>query len=323
MNNNILLSLCIPTYGVVEWVVPLVESIYSQDCDNNIFEVVITDNGKGSKLGEVLTNYSFPNLHYYRTTSEGFTNQIDAFQKSNGLFRKMLNHRSRLLDGALKKMLDVITKYQSTKPILYFSNGILEDTRIIECNSVDIFCSKMSYYISWSMGTGVWRDDLDKLDKSKISRMFPHFTLLFYLRNQSRFVICNEEIEMQDSGKGKGGYDLFNTFAVVFLDEVNRLRVEGRITDITFAIIKKGLLKFLSGLYCNEYLGPYTIYNFIIRNVKRSMCRYYSCIDYVYFLFLAWRKLPRRYFHCARILNKNVFNLLYNRMRNGIIHDVN
>ena len=31
-----LLSLCMPTNGVVEWVFPVLESIYKQGCDNSL-----------------------------------------------------------------------------------------------------------------------------------------------------------------------------------------------------------------------------------------------------------------------------------------------
>ena len=40
-----LVSLCIPTNGVVEWVFPVLDSIYNQIVDNALFEIVITDNG--------------------------------------------------------------------------------------------------------------------------------------------------------------------------------------------------------------------------------------------------------------------------------------
>ena len=41
-----LLSLCIPTNGIIELIFPVLESIYSQnDVDSSLFEVVVMDNG--------------------------------------------------------------------------------------------------------------------------------------------------------------------------------------------------------------------------------------------------------------------------------------
>ena len=40
-----LVSLCIPTNGVSEWVLPVLDSIYRDNVPENLFEVVVTDNG--------------------------------------------------------------------------------------------------------------------------------------------------------------------------------------------------------------------------------------------------------------------------------------
>lgn len=45
MNNKKLISLCIPTNGVIEWVFPVLESIYAQGVETALYEIVITDNG--------------------------------------------------------------------------------------------------------------------------------------------------------------------------------------------------------------------------------------------------------------------------------------
>ena len=41
-----IVSLCMPTNGVPEWVFPVLESISSQGVSDSLYEVVITDNGK-------------------------------------------------------------------------------------------------------------------------------------------------------------------------------------------------------------------------------------------------------------------------------------
>ena len=100
-NNKLLLSICIPTNGIVDWVIPAIDSIYSQGVDISLYEVVVTDNGKKNDLQDAIKKYNQPNFHYYKTDSQGFTNQIDAFEKCKGIFCKMLNHRSMLLPGSL------------------------------------------------------------------------------------------------------------------------------------------------------------------------------------------------------------------------------
>ena len=113
VEDSVLLSLCIPTNGIVKWVIPVIDSIYAQQVDNALFEVVITDNGKADDLSKAIADYSYPNLHYYHTTSEGFTNQIDAFEKCSGMFCKMLNHRSRMLPGSIEKIITLVKREQA------------------------------------------------------------------------------------------------------------------------------------------------------------------------------------------------------------------
>ena len=39
--SNPVLSLCMPTNGVSEWVFPVLDSVYSQGCKNADFEVIL------------------------------------------------------------------------------------------------------------------------------------------------------------------------------------------------------------------------------------------------------------------------------------------
>lgn len=318
-----LLSLCIPTYGVVEWVLPVLESIYSQGCEKNKFEVVVTDNGRNSALEDAISKYDYPNLRYYRTSSPGFTNQIDAFRKGTGLFCKMINHRSKLLAGSLEKMLRLVERYKDEKPILYFADGVIDAPAITECKNVDDFCSKLSYYTSWSNGVGIWREDLQNLDESKICNMFPHLVFLFYLRKQSRYVIWNEKFDVQTDDRGKGGYNIIYTFAVVFLDEMHKLVQEGRLSDNNFNKIRIALLPFLSQWYRFEYLASYTTHNFIIKDTRKYLSKYYSFKEYLKFLYMSWHGVRALYQYHSNLLHKSVWQLLYNRLILGkVIHDV-
>ncbi len=53
-----IISLCLPTNGIIEWVFPVLDSIYSQDVDNSLFEVVVTNNGDNDKFDKMMMNYA-------------------------------------------------------------------------------------------------------------------------------------------------------------------------------------------------------------------------------------------------------------------------
>lgn len=279
MDNPVILSICIPTNGVVEWVIPAVKSIYEQGVDNSLFEVVITDNGDQSDLSQALESYDYPNLNYYRNQSQGFTNQIDAFEKCQGLFCKMLNHRSRLLPGSLNKLIDLVNKYKAEKPILYCAEGKAYGDEFVECENTDEFVRRLSFWASWSAGVGAWRSDLEAIRTKTINPMFPHTVFLFGLRDESKYVIWNEKYEIMASDTGKGGYDLFKAFGVIFPDILNHLRLLDKISCETFLSVKKDLYKFLCSQYLYEVLLP-TEHTFIIRNIAQSMGVYWGKYDY-------------------------------------------
>ena len=294
MDNQPVLSLCIPTNGAVEWVLPVIESIYAQGYDNEKFEVVITDNGKDSQLPEYITKLNYPNLRYKQTQDEGFLNLVSCLKKGRGLFCKMINHRSVLVGDSIEKMVDLVNRYKDTRPIIYCASGEIRKPEIVECRNLNDFVLNLSYWCSWSAGIGFWREDIPVIDTIALNKMFPNTSLLFEIRQESEYVIWNYPYQKMQDDSGKGGYDLFHTFGVDFLDLLNEQRIRGRITNDTFERVKKDLLSFLNALYISEVALP-TKHAFIIENVQRSMAVHYCKADYYAMVLKAWLK--------ARVIN--------------------
>ena len=278
-----ILSICLPTNGAVQWVIPTLRSVYEQGVDLSLFEVVITDNGENSKLAEALIDFDYPNLRYIQTQEKGFLNLVTCLQMGNGLFCKMLNHRMVLLPGMLQKMIDLVNKYKEDKPVLYFLNGNGGLPTITDCKNIDEFVYAMNLWVSWSAGIGFWDIDKTKLSSIELNEMFPNTSLLFEHRSNSKYIIWNEIYgEMQDDA-GKGGYDLFHTFGVVLNDLLLDLCKKKRISNTTFKYAKRKIFIFLQGLYYSEVLlGKESNHTFIIRNIRKSISVYYGLSGYYY-----------------------------------------
>ena len=106
MEKNKLLSLCIPTNGVSEWVFPVLDSIYNNYYGNlDTFEVIITDNGDNNDFKQGIRKYvsKFPNLIYKETKAVQFQNQIEAFKLASGDYIKFVNKNA----GKLTKILNL------------------------------------------------------------------------------------------------------------------------------------------------------------------------------------------------------------------------
>ncbi|HEM3178645.1 TPA: glycosyltransferase family 2 protein, partial [Streptococcus suis] len=150
-----LLSLVIPTNGISEWVFPVLDSIYGQKINENIFEVIVVNNGNNTEFENLMLNYSekHNNLIYKRTDADLFLNQIEGFKLARGSFIKFINHRTILVQGALQYLIDFVKKNEFRRPITYFLNNTSE---ILIPNQItsefDSFVYGLGKYSSWSGG---------------------------------------------------------------------------------------------------------------------------------------------------------------------------
>lgn len=301
MDNQPILSLCIPTNGAVQWILPVLDSIYNQKYDLNKFEVVITDNGKDSQLASYLKNFDYPNLRYIPSSDEGFLNLVTSLKEGRGMFCKMINHRSVLKLGTIEEMIGLVTRYKDSQPIIYCSDGNVKGAEIIECKNIDQFIANLSYWASWSGGIGFWKKDIEKIDSVELDIMFPNASLLLNLRKESQYVIWNKKYEQMGDDAGKGGYDLFDTFAVHFLDIIKELLVDGRISRQTFNVVRNDLFGFLTVLYKNEAILP-TKHTFILKDIKNSMQVYYGTFGYYRMVVKAYLLVP--YEFCIALIRR-------------------
>ncbi len=302
MNNHLLLSLCIPTNGAVEWILPVIESIYAQKYDNEKFEVVITDNGKDSQLPGYIARMNYPNLRYKQTTDDGFLNLVSCLKEGKGLFCKMINHRSVMMPGSISEMVALVEHYKESQPIIFCADG---DAKIknesMNCKDTDVFVRSLSYFCSWSAGIGFWQQDLSQMDLIEKNSMFPNASLLFEVRENPSYVIWNKKYQRMGDDSGKGGYDVFNTFGVVLLDILNDLRKRNRISIDTFVHVKRDLFHYLRQIYTNEVVLS-TNRTFIIHNISESMSVYYG--RYYYWKMVAISRLLTPFSFVKRIVNK-------------------
>lgn len=255
----VLLSLCIPTNGIAEWVFPVLDSIFSQNVDENLYEVVVTDNGHNDDFKQKMKIYTAErkNLIYKETGAFLFENQIYALRLAHGEYLKFLNHRALLLKGSLRKLIDIVSKNLEKKPVMYFSNGVLKFKGEKYLETFDSFVYELGEYASWTTGVGVWKEDFNKIPENHVyNKISPHSDVLFNERNKHSYLIFNEpfceEIKTDHSKKGK--YDLFKAFAVEEPSITLGLYIDGSITAKTFKHVKQCYKKFVASLYFDFYI---------------------------------------------------------------------
>lgn len=253
--NKIDVSLCIPTNGVVEWVFPVLDSIYEQNVDVNSYEIVITNNGNNiefeNKIQEYLKKYK--NLKYKKTEAKGFLNQIECLKLAKGNLIKFINHRMKLRKGSLQYYIKIAQKYKNEQPVIYFSNGNIDMSgEECKCNNFDEFLEKLSYWSTWSAGIAIWKNQLDKIDfNNNINPLFPHTVFLFANKEASQYIINNKCLlnEIMDNFEKKEKYDYFYAFAIEFPNILLDLYKNDEISLKTFLKVKKKIKEYLSFSY--------------------------------------------------------------------------
>lgn len=250
--NTPLISLCMPTYGVSEWVFPVLDSIYDQGVDGELFEVIVTDNGNNEDFRRAMLAYaeSHEHLIYRKTEARLFHNQLEALKLGSGDFLKFVNHRTALLPGSLETMLTMIRENRAKRPVIYLSNGALAGD--YRGTSFDGFVRHLGKYASWTTGVGIWKSDYDTIPENiRIDPISPHSVILFRVRKDREFLIDNRVLmkELDADQSRKGTYDLFKAFGVEELAVTQNLYIDGDITADTLKAVKAEYGQKVSELY--------------------------------------------------------------------------
>lgn len=282
------LSLCLPTNGVIEWVFPVLDSIYGQNIDDSLFEVIVTDNGNNDEFQRMMEEYSSEknNLIYKKTNVFMFHNQLEALKLGTGTYLKLINHRGVFVDGALSEMISIIKKYQQEKPVIYFSNNAIKEN--YELESFDSFVKHLGIYASWTTGVGIWKSDYDQLPLDiKIDKISPHSCILFSERHKSKYVINNLCFSKDiDSGhEKKGTYDLFKAFGVEELSITQNLYIDGDISADTLKSVKKQYRQFLQECYLLFVIRKKPC-SYDLSGFNDAMGIYYNKIDIIFGAYL-------------------------------------
>ncbi|MEZ2334979.1 glycosyltransferase family 2 protein [Mucilaginibacter sp. RCC_168] len=289
---SICLSICIPTKGRLEILKNTLDSIYS-DYEGNYdeFEVVISDNSTDELLPQMLNAYKqHPNIVYEKTNVEGFLNSINALKMGKGLFLKLHNDYTILKKGALAEIISFVKTEAEKKPLIFFSNYERRRNDIARYDSFDSFIYDLSFLNTWSTGFAIWKEDFNVYSKMDLNEVFPHTSLFLFQHEKRSFVINDILLFNNYEVNKKGGYNLFNAFAVQYLSMVEDCLKKNQITQHTFNHIKQDLFKnFLVVWYYNTKVAI-NQYTFDLSGIKASIKVYYSELCYYQMIILAYKR---------------------------------
>lgn len=256
-----IISICIPTYNRGYVLENTLEKLVKERAFlTREVEICVSDNASTDNTGEVVKRFAdlYGNIIYHR--NEINTGTIDGnfpivAGLGSGAFIKFLNDYAFFQPGELDNILELVKKNKHTKRLLFFPNGRLESDKsnLIEIESLEQFVSKASYWVTWVLAAGFWREDLENIndrDRSVSKFMWCPDNYFRLLDTGRKALIYNSEFAKLQGLKSKGGYNIFYTFGINYLSMYQPYLIEGKITDKTYKKEKYRLFRhYLLPLY--------------------------------------------------------------------------
>lgn len=307
MQKKPLISICIPVNGRIEYVRNTLNSIYSEknllNCNQNDFEVIISDNNSSKSLEILLNEFKYSNFKYFHTDCEGFMNSYFALTYGTGSLIKLHNSQEVFNPGALSILINTVKCNIAAKPLIFFTSGLLKKGTISEYNDFNKFNYNLSYFSSWSNGISIWKEDFDLIDASgTLNTLFPHTTVFFTQYNKNRFIINDQHLFTTQFIKKRGGHNKFRAFTIEYPSLIDNAYNHGYIKlETKSKILKDILYNYLPLLFFNVKIAKRE--TFSAEGFQNDIQIYFSKRSYWLVLLLSvfipikiiWRKIKIKY----------------------------
>lgn len=168
-NEDILLSICIPTFNRVDTLMVILQRlVVDSDFDNEV-EIVISDNCSTDdteiQIRKMASEY--PNIRYYRNSENvKDRNFYLALSRGRGRYLKLLNDYVLFKTGGLRIMKDYIRQYEGQDVNLFFYSNLRSPCRSskeVQVEDVDSFVRIINNKITWITNFGVWKKNFKEL----------------------------------------------------------------------------------------------------------------------------------------------------------------
>ena len=293
--NDVLLSICIPTYNRAKILDDTLSSIFNDiDFDSNIIEVVVSDNFSSDNTNEIVKKY--PKVKYHcHPKNTGAYNCIFSLTLANGKYLKIINDTTIFTKGSLKFL---INKLESNKDdninIFFFQNQFNNAYNEKYPITASEFVSTVSYLDTWLINFGIWKKDLYKIEDiyNGVDTLFPHLYIYFRLLD----INCKNKIYFNNfykltEVKQKGNYNIFD----VFINKYLSILKSENINPITFKVEKYRLFRNFIFYWVKSLMIDKIEHNFDLKKSYKIIFKNYwhTLYFYVSIIFLFFLKIKK------------------------------
>lgn len=287
-----LLSICIPTYNRAEVLSQTLDNLFTNpDFNIDEIEVIVSDNCSTDRTKEVVSYY--PSVKYYRNEkNESFYNLTTVMTYATGKYIKLFNDTFCFKDNTLKQMIAKIRLHESeAKNLFFYPNFLHNHDTLKEINSISSFFSECSYNTTWTASVGFWKKDFDMIDDKNryASQHFPQLEWMYRIvKNGKPTIIYFEDLFEIVVPNKKGGYNVFQTFVIDYLDIVRNEKLNIVIYEKEkYRLCRYFVYPWLLTLFVNDK----GIFGFDTKGVFKIILKKYWYEPYLYpILMLYWFK---------------------------------
>lgn len=171
MNEQPLLSICIPTYNRGAILEKTLDSIIADTTfqTTNSIEVIISDNCSSDNTQDICLRFTeqFPSSIFYYKTEEPIPGDINFYRVlslAKGTLLKLNNDKCTFLPNALTTITSYIKENILEKPLLFFPNPLpFTQEKQFVCSNLNEFVNKVSFLSTWIGAFTLWKNDFDTI----------------------------------------------------------------------------------------------------------------------------------------------------------------
>ncbi len=308
MENNILLSICIPTYKRAIILDGALNSIDKalQLIDKTKIELVISDNCSPDSTSQVVQRYineGLPIKYIRNTENIGADNNItQCFRVAKGKYAWVLGDDDYLKKEALKTIMDLISKKDCGS--IFIQLGSKKQMHYVEYDKVEEFFKDVSYGFTFISANIISTELIpnfcfEEYQHTSIRQM-PLYMQTAKSKNLN-VIIHKPLLECSKDAKTSGGYNIFKELIDNYL-VIKKKMLEGTVkAEEYYKIEKKSFFKSFVLVTLFRFYIIRNKVNFESKDAWRIVKKHYSKESYFY---------PMLIFYLPIVVLKQVLNKL-------------
>ncbi|MDF2924158.1 MAG: hypothetical protein K0R57_3072 [Paenibacillaceae bacterium] len=194
-----LLSICIPTFNRASYLAQCLESILSQVGNNEMVEVIVSDNASTDQTSQIAHSYAarYANMRVVRNEHNmgADPNILTVIKLARGKFVKWQGDDDFSVEGTLPYLLHILHNHGECGVVQIFV--INNDGRVWSGNGMSSYLEATSIYATFITSTILRREDLERVEEadlflsSSLNQLYLQYAVL---EKNPRFCIVNNNM---------------------------------------------------------------------------------------------------------------------------------